>query len=129
MQLTSTARLLLLIGALSGFFAVALGAFGAHALKSRLEADMLTVFETGARYQIYNSLALLAVGMLLLLLPNASKSLSTAGWLLGVGMAIFSGSLYLLSLSGIKAWGAVTPLGGLCLLAGWLTLAWAIWKA
>lgn len=128
MQLTSTARLLLGIASLSGFLSVALGAFGAHGLKSRLSAEMLAVFETGARYQMYNSLALLAVGLLVLLLPEV-KTLGTAGWLLIAGTVIFSGSLYALSLSSVKVWGAVTPLGGLFLLAGWLTLAWSVWKA
>ena len=127
MPLTSTAKLFLTLAALSGFVSVALGAFGAHALKSRLAADMLAIFETGVRYQMYHSLALLAVGVLTLLLPNA-RSLGIAGWLFCAGMVIFSGSLYLLSLSGVKIWGAVTPIGGLFLLAGWLTMAWSIWK-
>lgn len=128
MQMTSTARWLLTFAALSGFLSVACGAFGAHALKARLSAEMLTIFETGARYQMYNSLTLLAVGVLALLLPGL-KPLGTVGALLIGGTVVFSGSLYLLSLSGVKIWGAVTPLGGLLLLAGWLTLAWACWRA
>lgn len=128
MALTSTAKTFLLIACLSGFLAVAGGAFGAHALKARLAADMLAIFETGARYQMYHSLALLAVGMLAMHLPEA-RSLGTAGWLFTIGICIFSGSLYALSLSGVKVWGAVTPLGGVCLLAGWLTLGWSLWRA
>lgn len=120
-------KIFLLLGCLSGFLSVALGAFGAHALKARLGPEMLTIFETGVRYQMYHAFALLAVGLLMAHFSQL-KHLSTAGWLFLAGTVIFSGSLYILALSGVKTWGAVTPLGGVCLLAGWLTLAWQIYK-
>jgi uncharacterized membrane protein YgdD (TMEM256/DUF423 family) len=105
---------------------VALGAFAAHALKSRLDADLLAVFETGVRYQMYHAFALLAVGWAHTRWPG--KALTASGWLFAAGTAVFSGSLYALSLSGLRWLGAVTPVGGLALLAGWLCLAWAAWK-
>src|SRR5258707_10042083 len=113
-------RVFLLIGAVSGFLAVALGAFGAHALRDRLTAEMLDVFKTGVNYQMYHALALLAVGILLARLSiDGSPWLSAAGWLFVVGSVLFSGSLYLLSLSGTTWLGAVTPLGGVAFLLGW----------
>ena len=93
------------------FAAVALGAFGAHALKSRLSGDMLAVFETGVRYQIYHALALLTLAAL--------RGPDKAGWCFAAGIAVFSGSLYVLALSGVRAWGAVTPIGGVLFLLGW----------
>ena len=120
-------RIFFVIGALSGFIGVALGAFGAHALKARLDADMLATFEVGVRYQMYHALALLAVGWACTRWPGTAVTAS--GWLFVAGTVIFSGSLYALSLSGIRWLGAITPLGGLALLAGWLCLAWAAWRA
>ena len=115
----------LLIGALLGFTGVAAGAFGAHGLKGRLESDMLTVFELAVRYQLYHALVLLALGAGLdHLQPPASI---WAGWILFLGTVIFCGTLYLLSLSGARWWGIVTPIGGLALLAGWVCLAWSAW--
>ena len=114
------------IGALSGFLGVALGAFGAHALKARLDADMLATFEVGVRYQMYHALALLAVGWACTRWPGTAVTAS--GWLFVAGTVIFSGSLYALSLSGMRWLGAITPLGGLAFLAGWLCLAWAAFK-
>ena len=116
-----------LLGALSGFVAVAAGAFGAHGLRERLSAEMLAVFETGARYQMYHALALLASGWAAARWPGAAPQIS--GWAFFTGTILFSGSLYLLSLTGIRWLGAVTPLGGLAFLIGWLSLAWGIWKA
>ncbi len=119
-------RLFLAIGSLSGFVAVALGAFAAHALKGRMDADLLASFEVGVRYQMYHSLALLAVAWAQTKWPGAV--LTASGWLFVAGIAIFSGSLYVLSVSGARWLGAVTPFGGLALLAGWLCLAWAAWR-
>lgn len=114
-------------GAASAFVSVAAGAFGAHALKSRLPADLLAIFEVGARYQMYHALALCAVG-LLCLLPQAGRgALQVSGWLFCAGTLLFSGSLYVLALSGQRWLGAITPLGGLCFLGGWLALLLAAW--
>lgn len=113
-------RIWLGLGAVNGFIAVAAGAFGAHALKARLPADMLAVFETGARYQMYHALALVLVGALGL----AGRSLDGAGWAFLAGIVLFSGSLYALALSGVRVLGAVTPFGGLAFLVGWALLAW-----
>lgn len=116
-------RTFLLLGALAGFLAVALGAFGAHALRTRLSPDMLNVFETGVRYQMYHSLALLLVAATI---PHLGGWLvRTAGWLFTVGIVLFSGSLYLLAATGITVLGAITPIGGLAFLAGWACLALA----
>jgi len=111
-------------GAIAGFLAVALGAFGAHALRNRLSPADLAIFETGVRYQMYHALAILllaAIGA-----RWASPWLDRAGWLFLAGIVIFSGSLYTLVLTGTRAWGAVTPFGGVAFLAGWLAAAWGI---
>ena len=113
-------------GSLLGFFGVALGAFAAHALKSRLDADMLATFEVGVRYQMYHALALLAVGWACTRWPGALVTAS--GWLFVAGTIVFSGSLYALSLSGMRWLGAIAPIGGLALLAGWLCLVWAVYR-
>lgn len=115
------ARPFLALGALSGFLAVAAGAFGAHALRARLAPELLAIFETGARYQMYHALALLAVAWLASAAP--SRWVDAAGWLFVLGTLLFSGSLYLLALTGQHWLGAVTPLGGVAFLAGWLSLA------
>jgi len=120
------AKTYLLIAALNGFIAVALGAFGAHGLKQRLSADMLAVYQTGVQYHFYHTFALLAVALLLLHLP-LNNSLRWSGILFAVGIVIFSGSLYVLSITGIRWLGAITPLGGVAFLAGWLLLARAAW--
>jgi len=119
-------RLFFAIGALSGFIGVALGAFGAHALKGRLDPDLLATFEVGVRYQMYHAFALLAVGWAQT--RWRGKVLNASGWLFFSGTVIFSGSLYALSLSGMRWLGAVAPVGGIALLAGWLCLAWAVRK-
>ena len=113
-------------GACSALIAVAAGAFGAHALRSRLTPDLLTVFETGARYHMYHALALLAVAWAASRWPVGA--VRAAGWLFIAGTIVFSGSLYLLSLTGQRWLGAITPLGGVLLLAGWLALAIGIWR-
>jgi uncharacterized membrane protein YgdD (TMEM256/DUF423 family) len=105
---------------------VAAGAFGAHALKARLSADLLAIFETGARYQMYHSLGLIAVGLLASSRP--SGLLDGAGWAMLVGIVLFSGSLYALALSGVRALGAITPLGGVGFLVGWVLFALAAWR-
>ena len=114
-------RTFLLIGALGGFIAVALGAFGAHALRGRLSPEMLAVFETGVRYQMYHVLALLLVAAIV---PRFGGWLVlSAGWLFIAGIVLFSGSLYLLAFTGVTMLGAVTPVGGLAFLLGWAALA------
>jgi uncharacterized membrane protein YgdD (TMEM256/DUF423 family) len=113
-------RIFFAIGAGSGFIAVALGAFAAHALKSKLPEDLLAVFETGVRYHFYHALALLAVAWACVRWPGNLTTLS--GWLFVSGIVIFSGSLYILALTGVRALGAVTPIGGAAFLAGWFCL-------
>jgi uncharacterized membrane protein YgdD (TMEM256/DUF423 family) len=114
-------RTFLLVGALAAFIGVALGAFGAHGLRSRLSADMLGVFETGVRYQMYHALAILIVALAVARIDG--WLIRAAGWLFTGGIVLFSGSLYVLALSGITMLGAVTPIGGLAFLAGWACLA------
>jgi len=116
-------RHFLRLGALSGFLGVAAGAFGAHALRARIGPEMLTVFETGARYQMYHALALVAVAWAATRWPGALTT--AAGWCFVAGTVLFSGSLYGMALTGQRALGAVTPLGGVAFLAGWLCLALA----
>lgn len=113
-------RLFFGLGSASALIAVGAGAFGAHALRARLTPEYLTVFETAARYQMYHALALLAVAGAISRWPGALPIY--AGWLFVGGTVLFSGSLYLLALSGVRWWGAVTPLGGVAFLAGWLCL-------
>lgn len=119
-------RLLFMLGAGFAFLAVALGAFGAHSLKAILTPDMLTVFETGVRYQMYHALALLAVGWAAQQYPQGSFHI--AGWLFAAGIVLFSGSLYVVALSGVRWLGAITPLGGVAFLAGWAVFAWQAWQ-
>jgi uncharacterized membrane protein YgdD (TMEM256/DUF423 family) len=114
-------RRFLFLGAVSGFVSVALGAFGAHALRDALPADLLAVFETGVRWQAVHALAILAAG--LFCGRGTGRLASAAGWLFVLGTVIFSGSLYVLALSGVRVWGAVTPVGGVAWLAGWACLA------
>jgi uncharacterized membrane protein YgdD (TMEM256/DUF423 family) len=111
----------MLISAVAGFLGVALGAFGAHGLRGRLSADMLAVFETGVRYQLYHTLALMVTAMLMARLGGWLFTL--AGWCFTIGIVLFSGSLYALAISGVTVLGAVTPIGGLAFLAGWACLA------
>jgi uncharacterized membrane protein YgdD (TMEM256/DUF423 family) len=115
---------LIAIGALNAALAVAAGAFGAHGLRDRLEPRALEIFETGARYQMYHALAMILAGLLATRLPGAT----TAGGLFFAGIAIFSGSLYALSLTDVKVLGAITPLGGVAFLAGWAWLAYSAWR-
>lgn len=109
------------LGAIFGGLGVAAGAFGAHGLRGRIDADMLAVFETAARYQMYHALALLAVAWAVGRWPDGWAA--TAGWCFVAGIAVFSGSLYALALSGVRVLGAITPLGGIAFMAGWALLA------
>jgi len=119
-------RLFVILGAASAFVGVTAGAFGAHALKSRLAPDQLAVFEVGVRYHLVHALALLAVAWACTRWPGSLANAS--GWSFVAGTVLFSGSLYLLALTGIRAFGAVTPVGGVLFLAGWLLLAAAAWR-
>ena len=122
------ANLFISLGALSGLLAVTFGAFGAHALRGRLDDYAMGVFETAVQYHFYHALALVAVGLLALHHPHTAL-LRSSGWLFVLGLVVFSGSLYALSLTGIKWLGAITPLGGLAFIAGWACFAVAGWKA
>lgn len=132
-------RTFLLIGAVSGLVGVALGAFGTHALRSRLAPERLAQFETGVRYQLWHALALFGVVLVgslrvvsgaemygLLVSAGAMDwPAALSGWLFVAGTVLFSGSLYALALTGVRRWGAVAPLGGTCLLLGWASLVFA----
>ena len=117
------ARLFGVLGCVFGFLGVALGAFGAHGLKGRLSPADMAIFETGVRYQMYHSLALLLV--VVLLLRGGAGASPMAGWAFSVGILLFSGSLYVMVFSGARWLGAVTPLGGVAFLVGWALLAWS----
>jgi len=117
-------RFFFLSGAVAAFIAVALGAFGAHSLKTKLSADMLNIFEIGVRYQMYHALGLIAVAWAMTRWPEAN--LNAAGWAFIVGIVVFSGSLYLLSATDIRWLGAITPIGGLAFLIGWAILIWSL---
>jgi len=121
-MMTGMDRTFLLIGSVFGFLGVAFGAFGAHALKSRLSPDMLAVFETGVRYQMYHAFAILIVAAAIGHVGSV-RWLNLAGWSFTVGVLLFSGSLYVLSLTEVRIMGAVTPFGGLLFLLGWICLA------
>lgn len=110
------------VAAVSAFIAVAAGAFGAHGLKARLGADLLEVFETGARYHLFHALGLGLVGLLGVARPGTP--VNGPAWALLVGTVVFSGSLYLLALTGQRWLGAITPIGGTAFLVGWAWLAW-----
>ncbi|MDN4085188.1 DUF423 domain-containing protein [Paenibacillus polymyxa] len=118
-------KVLLLLGCIVMFLAVALGAFGAHALKKRLSADMMSIFQTGIQYQIAHGLGLLLLGVLAGNIAHSSL-IVTAGWVMLVGILLFSGSLYVLGVSGVKKLGAVTPIGGLAFLASWVIVIVAV---
>jgi len=125
--MNASAQQLVSAGAILAFFGVALGAFGAHALKARLAADMLTVYQTGVQYHLWHALGVVLIGVLAQLLP-ASKWIPVAGWTMVAGIVIFSGSLYALSISGVRVLGAITPIGGVALLAAWLMLMYGVIK-
>lgn len=119
---------LIVAGALLAFLGVGLGAFGAHALKARLAPDLLAVYHTGVQYHLWHALGIVLIGLLVQSLPG-QKLLPIAGWLMVAGIILFSGSLYALSISGVRALGAVTPIGGVAFLASWAMVAWSAWQA
>jgi uncharacterized membrane protein YgdD (TMEM256/DUF423 family) len=123
-----TAKFFLILGSLLGAAGVALGAFGAHALKARLGPEMLAVWQTAVQYHLWHALALVAIGVLAIYLP-ASAPLKWAGWLMAAGIVLFSGSLYVLAFAGVRWLGAITPFGGAAFIAGWILLAWAAARA
>lgn len=110
-------RTFLLVGAVAAFIGVGFGAFGAHALRSRLSPDMLAVFETGVRYQMYHAFAVLVVALAVARLDG--WLIRGAGWAFTAGIVLFSGSLYALAMTGVTTLGAITPIGGLAFLVGW----------
>lgn len=115
------------LGCVSGFISVAMGAFGAHALSETLSAKALSVYQTAAQYQMYHSLALILLGVWSIQYPAASSTVP--GWSFCSGLILFSGSLYALALTDIKILGAITPLGGLSFMVGWIAFAVLAWKA
>jgi uncharacterized membrane protein YgdD (TMEM256/DUF423 family) len=119
-------RTFALWAALSALIAVTAGAFGAHVLRERLPSELLAAFETGARYHMYHALALFAVAWAETQWP--SRLVRASGWLFIAGTALFSGSLYVLALTGVTWWGAVTPVGGVLLILGWAALALGVWR-
>ena len=122
-----SARLALVLASFFLFVAVAAGAFGAHALKERIAPELLAVYQTAVQYHFWHALGLLAIGVLLVQKPD-SGTLAIAAWLLVAGMMLFSGSLYALALTGVRGLGAVTPIGGIALLAAWVAMGWAAWR-
>jgi len=122
-----TARAALLLASIFLFAAVAFGAFGAHALKASITPDMMTVYQTAVQYHSWHALGLLGIGALISQRPE-NAALGVAAWLLVAGMLLFSGSLYALALTGVRGFGAVTPVGGVAFLGGWACLAWAAWR-
>ena len=121
------AKTFIILGSINMFLTVALGAFGAHGLKSRLPADLMAVYQTAVQYHGMHALGLLLIGIIAHWLGQ-SALINWAGWLLLTGIVLFSGSLYTMSFTGIRMLGAITPFGGVAFLAGWLLLALAAWK-
>ncbi|MBD2448687.1 DUF423 domain-containing protein [Nostoc sp. FACHB-152] len=122
------AQIFVSLAAVLGGLSVAAGAFASHALRDKISERSLEIFETGARYQMYHALALLLVALLISRVASPPATLIASAWLFIIGIAIFSGSLYALSLTGVKYLGAITPLGGVGLIAGWAALAVAAWN-
>ena len=122
------ARIFLVFGSLALLLAVAMGAFGAHLLKTRLAPEMMAVYETAVHYHFYHALGLLVVGLLALHVPAAAL-LGWVGGLMAAGLILFCGSLYTLSLSDVRGLGMITPVGGLAFIMAWLLLAAAVWRA
>src|SRR5262245_60114302 len=123
--MAETRSMLIAIGAINAALSVGAGAFAAHGLRERLEPRALEVFETAARYHMYHALAMVLAGVIA---ARGIAGAATAGWIFQLGIAIFSGSLYALAITDVKVLGAITPLGGVAFLAGWLWLAYAAWR-
>lgn len=121
-------RLLIAGGALSAALSVILGAFAAHALKSRLPPEILATFETGVRYQFYHSLGVVLIGVIVQFI-RASALVTAAGWLMLAGIILFSGSLYIICFTGIRSFGMITPVGGTAFIVAWLLLAFGVLKS
>jgi len=120
-------RIFISWGSLLAFLAVAAGAFGAHGLKDHLSEDLLKIYQTGVFYHMIHALGMIAIGFVLQFRPHA-RAIRRAGWFMLAGITIFSGSLYLLSLTDIRWLGAITPIGGICLLVAWALLGIGTWK-
>ena len=116
-------KLIIMLAGINGFLAVSIGAFAAHALRGKLTPEMLNTFQTGVQYHMYHALALFGIGVLMVNFP-AANLLRISAYLMLAGIVLFSGSLYLLSISGIRWLGAITPLGGVCFLIAWALLIW-----
>lgn len=126
--MSPTAKLFLILGGINAALVVMLGAFGAHGLKARLTAEMLAVYQTGVHYHLFHALALLAVGLVASQIAD-SVWLKWSGWLMLLGIILFSGSLYVLSVSGLRWLGMVTPFGGVAFIAAWIMFVIAIAKS
>ncbi|HAG95124.1 MAG: DUF423 domain-containing protein [Pseudomonadales bacterium] len=118
----------IVIGVIAMALGVVLGAFGAHGLKARLEPSLLAAYQTGVEYHLYHGLGLILVGVLGFHFPGAA-GLQWGGWLLLAGMLLFSGSLYLMAISGVRWLGAITPFGGMAFIVGWCWIAWSLIKS
>lgn len=121
-------RLFVILGSLNMALAIAIGAFGAHGLKGKIDSNMLANWNTGAHYHIIHAIALICIGLLLAKLGTNGSLVSTAGWLLIVGIILFSGSLYVMALTNIKVLGAITPIGGISFIIGWMLVTIAAWR-
>lgn len=121
------AKTFLILGAFNTFLCIALGAFGAHGLKSMLSTDMIAIYHTGVQYHFYHAFGIIVIGLLLLHFPK-SRLLPVTGWLMMIGIILFSFSLYALSLTGTRGLGMITPLGGVSFLSAWGLFIYAIWK-
>ena len=123
-----TAKLFIALGAAAGALGVVLGAFGAHALKARLAPELLATYQTAVQYHLWHALALATIGVVAIHLP-ASVSLKWAGWLMVAGIVLFSGTLYVLAVTGVRWLGAITPFGGAAFIAAWLLFGYAVLRA
>ncbi|MEH7480733.1 DUF423 domain-containing protein [Neobacillus drentensis] len=115
-------KVFIIVGAINAFIAVALGAFGAHGLKDKLDAHYLDIWKTGVTYQMFHAIGILIIGLLISKVAAASPQFTWSGWLMLAGIIFFSGSLYVLSLTKIGILGAITPIGGVCFLAAWILM-------